>query len=1164
MTAPMADAADRARVRTDLGRSYIVEAAAGTGKTTELVARIVNVLASGAAPSIESVVAVTFTEKAAGELKLRLREALEHARQQAVEGPLARLEAALQYLEEARVSTIHGFCADLLRERPIEAGIDPQFQVLTEDQAARLYDLAFDAWLQAQLRDPGEGVRRSLRRPSRRVFGADPDEDGPIERLRRAGRALLEWRDHPAPWRRDPFDRGREIGALVAQLRDFGERSGGPSWDRDPLYVDTAQARSAIEAVDDGLVPADDLDGLEALLIDVHHDRGFSRPRKGSGAAYSRRHTRAMVWDARQRLYEALGDFERRANADLAAALQHDLGDSLERYQRLKAAEGALDFVDLLLCARTLLRDNAAVRRTFRERFTHLFVDEFQDTDPLQAEILILLSGAPLADREGSVDWQSVTPRPGSLFIVGDPKQSIYRFRRADIGTYEQVCEWLQRHGAERAYLQTSFRATPRIQRLVNAAFAPVMRRDPVNLQPDYVALEPSRDDHPAQPAVVVVPVPRPYGARYVTRAAIETSLPDAVGGWLKWLFDDSGWTIPGRHRDTGAVTRIAIRPRHVCLLFRRFTSFSEDVTRAYVDALESRDIPHLLVGGRSFHDREEVETMRAALAAIEWPDDELSVFATLHGALFAVGDDVLLEYRQHFTRLHPYQVPAHVTSRLQPVAEALTRLREWHQRRNTRPVADTLGEVLAATRAHVAFALRPGGEQALANVLHIADLARRYEADGGLSFRGFVEALGQAADRSEAPEAPILEDGSDGVRLMTVHKAKGLEFPVVVLVDPTCRLSRDTADRHLDAARHLCAIRLAGWAPADLLDHEPLEVARDRNEGCRLAYVAATRARDLLVLPGIGDGPLADGWLSPLDEAIYPAVAARRTPQPRDGLPEFRRDSVLTRPDGDPARADTVQPGCHVFGAGGDVAYDVVWWDPGVLDLETTGSAGVRHETLIGKDAPRAVVDETRAAFDAWHDGRSVAIAEASRPTMAVMTASEWAALSIPLPEDAELPEISVVAVDDRDAGERPTGKAFGSLVHAVLAGVALDADRPAIDAAAAGAARLLGAAEADAGAAARVVARVLASPLLRRAARSPHCRREVPLTLSGRDPALVEGVADLIFEEDGALVVIEFKTDVEIGEHGLERYRRQVGFYVAAARRATGRAAEGILLRV
>jgi ATP-dependent helicase/nuclease subunit A len=1163
VTAPLADAVDRTRVRTDLARSYIVEAAAGTGKTTELVARIVNVLAGGGAPGIESIVAVTFTEKAAGELKLRLREALEQARQQATDGRRARLEAALQYLEEARVSTIHGFCADLLRERPIETGIDPQFQMLTEDQAARLYDVAFDGWLQAQLRDPGDGVRRSLRRPSRRVFGADPDEDGPIARLRRAGRALLEWRDHPAAWRRDPFDRDAEIGRLVAQLRDFAEQCANPSWDRDPLYLDTAQARSAVEAIHSGLVPADDLDGLEALLIDVHHDRGFSRPRKGSGAAFSRRRTRAAVWDARQRLYDALGDFERRANADLAAALQHDLADSLERYRRLKAAEGALDFVDLLLCARTLLRDNAAVRRTFRERFTHIFVDEFQDTDPLQAEILILLSGHPDADAAGAVDWRQVTPRPGSLFIVGDPKQSIYRFRRADIGTYEQVCEWLERHGAERAYLQTSFRATPRLQRLVNAAFAPLMQLDTMTLQPDYVPLRPSRDDHQGQPAVVVVPVPRPYGARYVTRAAIEASLPDAVGAWLRWLFDESGWTIPERSRDTGTVSRVAIRPRHVCLLFRRFTSFNEDVTRAYVDALESRDIPHLLVGGKSFHDREEVETMRASLAAIEWPDDELSVFATLHGALFAIGDDVLLEYRHHFMRLHPYQVPANVTARLEPVTEALTRLRDWHQRRNARPVADTLSQVLAATRAHVAFALRPGGEQALANVLHIADLARRYEADGGLSFRGFVEALGDAAERSEAPEAPILEDGSDGVRLMTVHKAKGLEFPVVVLVDPTCRLSRDTADRHLDPARNLCAMRLAGWAPADLLDQEPLEVARDRNEGCRLAYVAATRARDLLVLPGIGDGPLPDGWLSPLDEAIYPPVARRRAPRPADGLPQFRRDSVLARPDGDPARADTVQPGCHQF-ENAEGEYDVVWWDPGVLRLDVTGSPGVRHETLIGKDAPRAVVDETRAAFDAWHHTRTSAVAQASQPAVTVTTVSEWAAEQTPLPGGVELPAVTVAAVDDRDSHRRPAGTAFGTLVHAVLSGVGLDAQRSAVDAVAAGAARLLGAGPGEADAAAELVTRVLGTPLLRRAARSPRCRREVPVTMSGPDAALVEGVADLIFEENGGSVVVEFKTDIEIGEKGLERYRRQVGFYVAAVRLATGRAAEGILLRV
>ena len=184
------------------------------------------------------------------------------------------------------------------------------------------------------------------------------------------------------------------------------------------------------------------------------------------------------------------------------------------------------------------------------------------------------------------------------------------------------------------------------------------------------------------------------------------------------------------------------------------------------------------------------------------------------------------------------------------------------------------------------------GGEQVLANVLQIAELARRYEAEGGLSFRGFVDELREAADRAPTPEAPILEEGTDGVRVMTVHKAKGLEFPVVILVDIGCKLHRDDAQRHLDARRGLAAIRLAGWTPLDLQSNNALEVSREAAEGVRLAYVAATRARDLLVVPAIGDAPHDKGWVHPLSPAIYGGEATAAA-----GVPPFRGPRHHPRP---------------------------------------------------------------------------------------------------------------------------------------------------------------------------------------------------------------------------------------------------------------------------
>ena len=1162
--AQRADAESRRMIAEDIDATLVVEAAAGTGKTTELVNRILSVIEHGRA-EVREIVAVTFTEKAAGELKLRLRQRLEERRRAAPDPQAAaRLEAAVQHLEEAHVSTIHGFCADLLRERPVEARVDPLFRVLTEAQAKRLFDEAFDAWFQLNLEDPPEGVRRSLRRAGRMARPGEIDEDGPIERLRRAGFELTQWRDFETPWTREPFDRAGAIARLIELVHALADLSAAPSYAGDNLFVDTEpvrrlsrdlRARRALSEAQGLAESKVDLDGLEAQLIDLRRNRDFTRGRKGSGPGYRKGVTRAQVLDARTALMEALEEFRARADADLAALLHEELLASVDAYEGLKLRAGALDFLDLLLRARNLIAHDSLVRRHFQQRFTRIFVDEFQDTDPLQAELLLLLASSDPDETR----WEHVTPVPGKLFIVGDPKQSIYRFRRADVGAYQRVCERLTAAGAIRVELHKSFRAVPNIQRVVNAAFEPVMDGDVEGLQARYMALEASRADHPGQPSVVALPVPRPYGQKYIAAREIEASLPDAAGAYVEWLVHQSGWTVTERRRG-----RVPLEARHICILFRRFVSFGEDITRQYVEALEARGVHHLLVGGRTFHDREEIETLRAALMAVEWPDDQLSVFATLRGALFAIGDRDLLEYFSLAKRFHPFRIPPTVPPRLSPIQEALELLASLHKQRNRRPVADTIALLLDHTRAHVGFVLRPGGEQALANVLHVAELARQYEMDGGMSFRGFVDTLHAEAAAGHAAEAPILEEGSDGVRLMTVHKAKGLEFPVVMLADITARLTPYEAARYLDGERHLCALRIGGWSPKDLNEHRDLELRREQREGERVAYVAATRARDLLVVPAVGDDPYAEGWVSPLNAALYPPENGRRAGVQAPGCPAFKsRDSVLNRPNGDPATPRTVCPGEHRLGAA-QTAYSVVWWspEPGVLALDAQAPFGLRRDDLIVKDVAPEVVAAGQRAYRDWRHGRDAAVGAAQAPSVVVKTATEAAIAEVPLTNVVDV-EIERVG----HGGERPGGIRFGTLVHAMLADVPLSSTASEVVAHLAAAhGRVLGAEPSEMAAARQVVEEVLAHPLLGAAARAAdqgRCYRETPVTLRLEDGALVEGNVDLAYERDGAMVVIDFKTDREL-EGALDKYRRQVQIYASAVATATGRPVRAVLMRI
>jgi len=1141
----------RRRIREDLDATFVVEAAAGTGKTTVLVDRVVALVRSGRA-RLAQIIAVTFTEKAAGEMKLRLRAALEDARLhgETSEQERAHLDASLEELEAARIGTIHSLCADLLRERPVEAGVDPLFQVAAQDEAERLLDHTFNAWFEETLRDPPEGTRRLLRRrPVRR--------DGPTPRrlLRDSALRLVERRDFDAPWRRDAaFARAEEIDAAVDQLADLGAlaaKARRPGKLKEALselqrFIEDLQHRERV-------APRDH-DGLEAALRDLSRARWWRW--NGFGEEFAEGLSRAQVLERRDDAKAMLDRLMERCDADVASRLREELWPVVERYQAQKSAAGRLDFTDLLIKTRDMVRDQRPVREALQRRFTHLFVDEFQDTDPLQAEILLLLS----ADDPDVPAMEQVRPVRGKLFIVGDPKQSIYSFRRADVALYQRIKAQLQRSGAELIYLSRSFRAVRPIQDAVNAAFAPAMGEGSAT-QARYVPLEAGRaaEELPPQPQIVVLPVPRPYGDfGSVVDFKIEESFPDAVAAFVEHLVERSGWTVvePG---SGSPAARVPIQPRHICILFRRFQSFGDDLTKGYAAALEVRRIQHVLVGGRSFHAREEVLALRNALTAVEWPDDELSVFATLRGPLFALSDDQLLAYRgalargNSLGRMHPLRPPPEgLPEASAEVQRALDVLRELHSRRNRRPIPETLARLLAATRAHAGLAFWSGGEQALANVLHLSDLARRFESRGATSFRAFVERLWDEAEDGEAEEARVVEEGTEGVRLMTVHRAKGLEFPVVILADPTARAVNALPSRHVDISRRLWAEPLAGCVPWDLLDHRAEALERDHEESLRLAYVAATRARDLLVIPGVGDGP-RPGWLEVLNPAITPRPGTHRTPAAAPGCPPFGRETVLDRPEDARLNLEVaVSPGLHQPEAG---AHQVTWWDPATLTLLKETDATLRRQEILTEDPGLEISRKSVEENAAWERERAARVVQGAQPSLLVTP--------IRLVPAAAMPErLFPVEVSGARREGRPGGRRFGALVHGVLSRAPLDADAAALEPLVRYYARLFGNPEVERRAAVEAALAALAHPVLARARGARELRRECPVSVRVSAHEVAEGVVDMAFRDGGEWTVVELKTDPP--EAVSPAYHRQLALYVEAVSQATGAPASGVLLIV
>ena len=1140
------DAAARIRIRESLDESLIVEAAAGTGKTTELIQRIVAVLRTGRT-TVDKIVAVTFTRKAAGELRLRLRVDLDKARAAATDpAEIRNLEDALSRLEEARLGTIHSFCAEILRQRPVEAQLPPGFEEIDEGQALRLYSRAFDWWIQRRLQDMSPALRRII---SRFSIERPTDENRPIERLRQAGLEIVGWRDFRHAWRREPFDRDNEMRQLLSEIAVLADIALGCNVTGHPLRQHLKPAIDFVARLKRSEdIGRHDMDEFEALLIRLCRELSKPPKAKGRGSKFSSTHTREQVLDHITGLIPQLSGFARRADAELAALLHVEMQELIDVYEDMKSRSGKVDFVDLLIRTRNVIRDDASVRNLLQDRFTHIFVDEFQDTDPVQAEILMLLSAADPA----ATEWRKAATKPGKLFLVGDPKQSIYRFRRADIMLYQEVCSNLNAQGIETVYLSHSFRALKPLQDAVNAAFAPEIQRNEATGQPAYVALSGGGAAN-GQPAVIALPVPAPYGSYSVTKTAIEACLPETIAAYVDWLIGRSGWKVrdPGGSPG-GSDSLVPLESQHIAILFKRFMSWGTDVTREYVHALETRNIPHQLWQARSFHQREEVETIRAALNAIEWPDDELSVFATLKGSLFAIPDNLLLRFRYEVGPFRPFRaLPEGLHADFYPVRDVLAAIADLHRRRNRRAVVETVNTVLEIARAHAAFALRPSGNQVLANVYHICNLARAYELGGGYSFRGFVEQLNEQSETEDSTEAPIVEEGSEGVRIMTVHTAKGLEFPVVILADITANPAPREAGRHIDSARNLCAVRVANCAPWELIDHAGEEHDRDVAEAVRVAYVAATRARDLLVVPAVGDGKFEKGWVSSLNKALYPAPDKYRGAQLAAACPPFGNTTVLARPmqyDGSSDRS--VKPGLHVPDG---CAHSVVWWDPALLDFRVQGNFGLRQEGILGEGPQTA---PGRMQYQSWKSNHQKTIESGHQPALSMFIATEGLQPPAGYADRVKIEHI------ERDV-QRPRGPRFGSLVHLVLKDVEFGASPDMILQLARTHARLLAATPDEVDAAARAVTAALKHPLLERARRATRCYRELPILLKDDLLGVLDAVIDLAFLEERTWTVIDFKTDVEDPQRAI-KYRRQLGWYLHSIEKTTGGVASGYLLHL
>jgi ATP-dependent helicase/nuclease subunit A len=1168
----MADEAARRRAIEVLVTPLLIEAGAGSGKTTLLVARILALVARGV--PVHGIAAITFTRKAAGELRERVLARLDaELRGAPADGPVAwdrdddtvrrRFAEALASLDRMFLGTIHGFCGRLLRERPVEAGLDPSFIELDEP-AARADLRAFWADHLATLARADDPRLRALHEAGVELAQLESSFAARVAQ----GDATFASEPWPAPVATRAMVEGllRCVHDATTFLRAHDlhpdcEGSGFDTWDRlmcvaleleQALAGELAEWRAHGERLRDE-PRATTMAGARwtelvarVMQDDPRGDDRFKVKTWGKGSSTSPDAVAAKgIADAwRTCVGATIETFHREALAHVYGLVMPLLEEAHARFRAWRLDQGRLTFDDLLQCAARLLQEQPAARADLAERWPHLLVDEYQDTDPVQAAVVACLGAVPTPDV--ITDWRTVTLRGiatvdratfaseaaaeaealrrGVVVVVGDPKQGIYRFRRADIGTFVATRELIARQGEVLALVR-NFRSVHAIGAWVNAAFdgGEGFPREATAGQAAFAPLVTVREDHHGAIRRLEVPVADARGGQGST-AAVEAPL---LAAWVRGEIDS------GR-RSAGDFLLLSRKRRALA---------------TYAAELAKAGVPAMLDGGEDAA-LGAVQELALVFRSLADPADRLLTAAVLEGPCFACTPaDLWAAHRAGLTRLSladgvPDAVRALAAGdeRIARVVGAFDTLAAWRAAA-VRLAPDELAQRILDDRAlllHVAG--EPLGDGEAGALLGAVELLRAASLDHRTTLDAAVDALDDLL--ASGGDVASLRRGRGGVvRIMTVHGAKGLEAPVVLLAQPVkdgVREPRTIVRREdgrvsgmlaviPDRGRTTPVALHPDWAAA--LDEE---TAREAEEGVRLRYVAATRAKHELVF----------------SIATKPNTAAKTKA-------EKEAAAAVTRP----ARV---------------VVENQVWkhFDgvpTGVVPLVVPTVAPPADATVHTVPAP--------LARDAY--------AAAARPSWTYTTVTRAAGEALrERREGAETPapdDTPGDATPERDvATTRPTGlraRDWGTLVHRALEEAVRGRRGEAL-------ARALGALVRDEGhviadttmprpdvlaALEAIVARAMTRPewheIERATTRLPELHvRFTTVDAAGR-PQHVDGVADLVLQVDGAWSVWDWKTsdgDESWWSAKLPEYEAQLGAYAAELSRRLGEPVAWRLVRL